>query len=116
METIRSYRDIKTREVIELNIEDTRNCYLKGNDTFDNKINYLGIWTDNIGLKVVEIRSQNMIGFDICQNKSVYTSVDIKKFMERNNNVQVISREFFRKELDRIIELLKENNNANTTN
>ena len=50
-----------------------------------------------------------MIGFDVSRSKSVYTRVDIETFMKNNSNVQNISKESFRKEIDRIIDILKEN-------
>lgn len=110
MEKITVYKEIKTTETFELDIEDLKNCYLKGNDNLNNKLNYLGIWTDKIGLKVVEIRNQKMIEFDVSKNKSVYTRVDIERFMKNNSNVQVISKDSFRKEVDRIINILTEVN------
>lgn len=110
MEKITVYKEIKTTETFELDIEDLKNCYLKGNDNLNNTLNYLGIWTDKIGLKVVEIRNQKMIGFDVSKNKSVYTRVDIERFMKNNSNVQVISKDSFRKEVDRIINILTEVN------
>lgn len=109
MEKITVYKETKSTEICELNIEDIRNCYLKGYDNLNNLPNYLGIWSDNTGLKVIEIRNQRMIGFDVSRSKSVYTRVDIETFMKNNSNVQNISKESFRKEIDRIIDILKEN-------
>ncbi|MGN0993034.1 MAG: hypothetical protein ACI4PE_03855 [Bacilli bacterium] len=108
METITVYKETKKIEKFELDIEDVKNCYLKGNDNFNNIPNYLGIWTDKVGLKVIEIRNQRMVGLEVSSNKSVYTYVDIERFLKNNNNVQVISKESFRKELNRIIDILKE--------
>lgn len=109
MEKITVYKEIKINEEFSLNIEDLKNCYLKGNDNLNNMTNYLGVWADNQGLKVIEIRNQRMIGVDISSNKSSSTYVDIQSFMKNNNNVQIISKDSFRKELDRLIDLLKYN-------
>ncbi len=87
MEIIKTYKNVVTKEAIELNVEDTKNCYLRGNDTFNNMLNFLGIWSDKDGLKVVEITNQNIVKFDICKNESIYTSVDIEKFIQHNNNI-----------------------------
>ena len=110
MEKITISKEIKQTETISIEVEDVKNCYLKGNDNLNGIINYLGIWTDKQGLKIIEIRNQRMIGIDFCSNKSVYTYPDIERFMKNNNKVEVISKEMFRKELDRIINRLQEIN------
>ena len=43
MEKITVYKETKSTEICELNIEDIRNCYLKGYDNLNNLPNYLGI-------------------------------------------------------------------------
>lgn len=110
MEKINVSKEIKQTEIISIEVEDVKNCYLKGNDNLNGMINYLGIWTDKQSLKIVKIENQNTINIDSCSNKNIYVDSDIKQFMKNNNKVEVISKEIFRKELDRIINTLQENN------
>ncbi len=108
MEKIVVSREIKTSENIQLEIQDIRNCYLKGQDCRNNVKNYLGIWTDKKGLKIVSIFNQSAISVDYSKNPSVGTRVDIECFLKHNNRVVEISKEEFRKELSNILDLLDE--------
>lgn len=105
METITVYKEIKSQEKIELEIEDIRNCFLKGRDKYYNTQNFLGIWIDKDGLKIIEIR-KNLIGVERCENSSISTRIYIETFIKNNNNVQLISKKTFRKEIDKIINIL----------
>ncbi len=107
MEKITISKEIKQEEIISLEIEDTRNCYLKGNDNLNGITNYLGIWTDKQGIKVVKIMNQITIAIECYKNKSVYTTTDIERFMKNNIRVKVISESEFRTELDRLINILQ---------
>ena len=108
METITVYKEANAKEKFELDIEDVNNCYLKGYDDYNNIPNYLGIWTDKLGIKAIKMRNERMLWIDVFSDESVYTRADIENFMKNNNNVQIISKESFRKEVDRIIVILKE--------
>lgn len=106
MEKIVVSREIKTNKDIELEIEDIRNVFLKGRDIHRNTNELLGIWIDKQGLKIVSILNQSAISIDCNRNVSVSTRVDIECFLKNHNNVVEISKEEFRKELNRIMSLL----------
>ena len=108
MEKITVSKETKQTENISIEVENVKNCYLKGNDSLNGITNYLGIWTDKQGLKIVKIENQKTINIDSCINKNIYVDSDIKQFMKNNKKVEVISKEIFRKELDRIISILQE--------
>ena len=108
MDKITISKEIKQEEIVSLEVEDVKNCYLKGNDSLNGITNYLGIWTDKQGLKIVKIENQKTINIDFCSNKNIYVDSDVKQFMKNNNKIEVISKEMFRTELDRITNKLQE--------
>ncbi len=107
MEKIVVDKEIKSIERVELEIEDIKNSFLKGNDKLNNLTNYLGICIDNQHLKIIEIRNQRMISIECLRNVSCGTLCDIERFIRNNDNVKIISRNEFKNELDRLIEILQ---------
>lgn len=109
MEKITVYKETRTINKVELEIEDIRNCFLKGRDNLLNTVRYLGIWTDNDGTKIVEI-IEDGVYLNFSKNNSDSTRTNIEIFIRERNNVEIISEKEFRNILDKFTNLLKINN------
>ncbi len=108
MEIIKVNKEVKTYECVEIEVEDTKNCFFKGNDVYRNLTEYLGIWIDNHGLKTVSILNNSAITVDCSLNVNNNTIIDIEYFLKNHKSVQIISKEEFRSQLNRLIGILNE--------
>lgn len=91
----------------EIDIPDTKNVFLKGTNPYDGLSTYFGIWTNKNCLVIVTLIGHRNISYEYSLNISNHTESDIKQYLERNKNVQKISKEEFQKELNFFIELVK---------
>lgn len=107
METITVYKETKTTNKIEIEIEDINNCYLKGRDSLLNVERYLGIWENDIGLRTVDIIDNSGICLDFSEKHPVDARGAIEYFLKDKNNVEIISEQEFRDKLTKIMSLLK---------
>ena len=98
------YRFIQ--EKYEFKVKDVHNCFLEGQNE-KNIAEFLGIYTTQKYLLVVEIQEQTNIIMQHYENKSVYTNMDIKDFLRKHNKVKEITENLFKKKLDNILEVLK---------
>ena len=89
---------VKEQKCIE--IEDTKNVFLKGTNPYDGLNTYFGIWTNSHYLSIVTLISNRSVQYDCTTNKNVYTECDIKKYLSNNNNVSKISKNEFIRQLD----------------
>ena len=96
-----------SRVTHEIDIPDTKNVFLKGTNPYDGLSTYLGIWTNEKYLVVINMISNRNISYDYSLEKAGNTEMDIKKFLEHSKNVKIISRDEFQKKLNNFIEIVK---------
>ena len=83
----------------EIDIEDTKNVFLKGIDPYNGLNTYFGIWSNEECIVIATITSNRCISYEYSLDKSIYTENDIKKYLEKNNNVVAISKDTFVEQL-----------------
>lgn len=99
----------KTRFVEEkhsFDIEDTHNCFLKGQREDTNITEYLGIYTTEQYLLIIEIQNQTNIIMQHWESKSIYTESDIRDFLRKHEAVTNITLDTFRQQLNNILEVI----------
>ena len=83
----------------EIDIPDTKNVFLRGANSYDGTTTYFGIWSNERFLVIVTI-SKNTISYEYSVKKSIYTEEDIKKYLRNNRNVESITKERFKEQLN----------------
>lgn len=103
--------EYKTSKYVEENhkieIEDTKNVFLHGKNLYDGLSTYFGIWTNKDYLVIVTLISGRTINYEYSVNKNISTECDIKKYLEFNNYVDVISKDVFKEQLKKVTSILK---------
>lgn len=95
------------KEKKQIEIEDTKNVFLKGINPYDALNTYFGIWTKEDGISIANITSWRNISYKYYLNKNLSTKEDIELYLQHNNNVTVISKEEFKKEIDHVRTILE---------
>lgn len=95
------------RKKAQIEIKDTKNVFLKGTNPYDGLNTYFGIWTKEDGIAIVNITSWRNIRYEYSLSKKIYTEQYIKKYLENNINVTIISKQEFKKEIDHIRSILE---------
>lgn len=95
------------KSIGQLEVEDTKNIFLKGRNSFDNTITYFGIWKNQNYLVIVKVLSDRNINYEYSKMGGIYTENYIKTYLEFNNNVSIISREEFKEQLKKLTEKLE---------
>lgn len=98
---------IYVKEKAQIEIQDTKNVFLQGKNPYDGLNTYFGIWTKKDGIAIVNITSWCNISYEYSLNKNIYTEQYIKKYLENNKNVKIISKEELKKELDHVRSILE---------
>lgn len=101
-ETSKFVKETKTIE-----IEDTKNVFLKGTNPYDGLSTYFGIWRNEEYLVIVTLISGRTISYEYSRSKSIFTEADIRKYLEHNKNVQMISKDAFIAELNKFKQIIK---------
>ncbi len=96
---------LKEEKLME--IENTKNVFLKGRNPYDGVSTYLGIWTNEKYLVIVTLISNRCISYEYSLDKRIYTELNIRKYLEDNDNVETISRDEFENQLKNIIEIFE---------
>ena len=91
------------KEKAQIEIQDTKNVFLQGKNPYDGLNTYFGIWTKKDGIAIVNITSWRNISYEYSLNTEQY----IKKYLENNKNVKIISKEELKKELDHVRSILE---------
>lgn len=91
----------------ELEIEDTKNVFLKGRNIFDNLPTYFGIWLHDNCLSIVTIISYRTICYKCYLNPNLSTICDIQEYLRNSKDVNVIEKSEFKEQIDRITTILK---------
>lgn len=103
--------EYETRKFIDekrqLNIEDSKNVFLKGTNPYDGLPTYFGIWQNNNKLSIVTIISYRNIKYASYLNTSLSTENDIKEYLRYNNNVKIIAKDEFKKQIQHINSILR---------
>lgn len=107
MITIKYEKNKFLREKCEIAIEDTKNVFLKGRNPFDNLPTYFGVWVNDGGLSIVTIISYRTIKYRHYLNTKLYTESDIEEYLRNNDNVEVISKDEFEKQINHIQSIFK---------
>lgn len=109
-----NYRKTKRiQEEFKFEIENPHHCFLQGLSEYDGTIDYLGIYITNkfINMKrylmIVKLEHHRNIKTEYYSNTNVYTEPDIAVFLQEHRDVQQISEETFRNELNRLLEMLE---------
>lgn len=95
------------KETHQIEIKDTKNIFLKGTNPYDGLNTYFGVWTNKNYLVIATLISNHNISYEYSLDKNIYTSIDIKKYLENNKNVKIISKDEFRKQLHQTISLFE---------
>lgn len=90
-----------------IDIEDTKNVFLKGTNPYDGFSTYFGIWTNKVYLSIVTLISDRCVSYEYTRNKNVYTECSIKKYLADNRNVKVISKAEFIEKLNNFKEKIE---------
>ncbi|MBS5857910.1 MAG: hypothetical protein KIC60_05430 [Clostridium sp.] len=94
------------KEMQKLEIKDTKNVFLKGRNTYDNLPTYFGIWNNDGILSIVTIISYRTINYKHYLNENLSTKYDIEQYLKCNKNIEIISRNEFKEQIDNIISIL----------
>lgn len=91
-----------SKEKYKIEIEDTKNVFLKGTNPFDNLDTYFGIWPNNGGLSIVTIISYRTITYKHYLNMNLSTICHIQEYLKNNDNVKIIQKDQFEKQINHI--------------
>ena len=94
-------------EKCKIEIEDSKNIFLKGQNPYDGLSTYFGIWTTEKYIVIATIISNKNISYEYSLDKNIYTTIDIKKYLEFNRNVQVITKNEFKEQLKSFLSVVK---------
>lgn len=87
-------------------IEDTHNCFLRGQREDTNITEYLGIYITRQYLMIIEIQNQTNVIMEHWKSKSIYTESNIRDFLKRHKAIEKITYNTFKHQLDSILEVL----------
>lgn len=104
---IRYTKNNYVKEENSIDIEDTKNVFLKGKNPYDGLDTYFGIWENNNTLVIVTIISFRTIDYKQYLSTDLHTENDIKHYLEYNKNVISISKDEFKKQLDFIKKIFR---------
>lgn len=88
----------------QIEIEDNKNVFLKGRSDYSNMPTYFGIWSNGKYFISVTLSSGN-INYSYSSYES--TESDVRHYLYLNRNVEVISKNSFKQELEKATSLLK---------
>ena len=91
----------------KIEIKDDKNIFFKGTNPYDGLSTYFGIWENENGLAMVTIISNRNISYEYSRSKVIHTLPDIKKYLEGNRDVKIISKKEFKDQLDRIQKIIE---------
>lgn len=95
------------KEKKQLEIADTHNIFLSGKNPYDNLPTYFGIWTNKNTLVIVTIISWRTISYKRYLNTNLSTKSDVQEYLEHNKNVQIITRDEFREQIQNIKSIIE---------
>jgi len=90
------------KEYKKLEIEDTKNIFLKGRNIYDNLPTYFGIWVNNGALSIVTIISYRTITYAHYLNPNISTKCDIQEYLRNSDEVEIIEKDEFKEQINHI--------------
>ena len=91
----------------KIEIEDTKNVFLKGKNIYDNLPTYFGIWLNDGCLSIVTIISYRTISYKSYLNPKLYTKCDIQEYLKNSKDVRVIEKSEFKEQINYITKILQ---------
>ena len=91
----------------KIEIEDPKNIFLEGKNTYDNLPTYFGIWLNDGCLSIVTIISYRTIRYKYYLNPNISTICDIQEYLINSKDVQIIEKSDFKEQINHIIKILK---------
>lgn len=95
------------KETKKIEIKDTKNVFLKGNNIFDGLDTYFGIWLNNKRISIVTIISYRTITYKHFLNENLSTLCDIQEYLKHNDNVIIIEKKEFEKQINHVKSIFK---------
>lgn len=95
------------KETKKIEIKDTKNVFLKGNNIFDGLDTYFGIWVNNKKISIVTIISYRTITYKHFLNENLSTLCDIQEYLKHNDNVIIIEKKEFEKQINHVKSIFK---------
>ncbi len=89
-------------EIKKIEIEDTKNVFLEGRNPYDNLPTFFGIWIKGNCLSIVTITSYRNISYKHWLSTNGCTESHIRRYLEYNNNVKVITKDEFKEQINHI--------------
>jgi len=105
MEKIHYSKENFIKVECEFEIEDIKNVFLKGQDSFNRTV-YFGMWQNQNGDGITANVEDRKIMFDYSRYGLTGSTVNAKKFLQANKKVEKISKEVFFNKLDSIKKIL----------
>ena len=87
-------------------IEDEYNVFLKGTNPYDGLDTYFGMWKNNDYFVIVTLISNRNISYQSYRTIPANTEKDIKEFLEHNRNVDIISKDQFQEQINKIRKII----------
>ena len=91
----------------KIEIEDTKNVFLKGKNIYDNLPTYFGVWLNDGCLSIVTIISYRTINYKSYMNPNISTKYDIQEYLKNSKDVVVIEKDQFKEQINHITKILK---------
>ena len=91
----------------KIEIEDPKNIFLEGKNTYDNLPTYFGIWLNDGCLSIVTIISYRTISYQSYLNPNLSTKCDIQEYLKNSKDVRVIGKSEFKEQIKHITTILK---------
>lgn len=95
------------KETKKIEIKDTKNVFLKGKNVFDGLDTYFGIWINNKSISIVTIISYRTITYKHFLTEHFSTLYDIQEYLKHNDNVIVIEKKEFEKQINHLKSIFK---------
>lgn len=91
----------------KIEIEDTKNVFLEGINPYDTLPTFFGIWTKGNCLSIVTITSYRNISYKYWLSTNGCTESHIRRYLEYNDNVKIITKNEFKAQMDYVRSILK---------
>lgn len=91
----------------QIEIEDTKNVFLKGTDFYYEHPTYFGVWNNKNTLVIVTIINWQTIKYKRLLNIDLSTDNDIIEYLKNNNNVTNITKAEFKEQMKYVQEVLE---------
>lgn len=91
----------------EIEIKDTKNVFLKGRNILNGFTTYFGIWIHDGGLSIVTIIRYTIIYYHYYSDLNFCTKCDIKEYLKNSQDVRIIEKSEFKKQIEHIMTILK---------